>query len=308
MTLRRGPSFGGRYKGKVAVVTGASSGLGRCIALDLARAGATVVGVARRRDLLEELGRRMASVSPGSRTACCDVSDSEELAALLARVEAENGHVDVLVNNAGMDPGIRLSAITVEDFRRTFEVNTLAAVTGTLAVLPGMYARGEGVIVNVSSDGGRLPAPGPGAYPASKAALAAFSESLWYRARRMGVAVHVVYPAWMPTAMGIAALERGLRRPPRPLRRSEEEVSRLVLRRMGGADLEISASRVTDWATVFRALAPRAFRRARGGWESGRRAHRSHRSHRSHVEEGSEAATEGSSGVPEQPAGPVEVS
>lgn len=296
---RRKASFGGRYRGKVAVVTGASRGLGRAIAMDLARAGAVVVGVARNETLLDELARRMAAVSPGSSTVCMDIGDAASFQRLLARVETERGRIDVLVNNAAVDPGLRLSEITMDDFRRTFEVNTLAAIAGTLAVLPGMYERGEGVIVNVGSDGGRLPAPGPGAYPSSKAALAAFSESIWYRARLHGVAVHVLYPAWMPTDMGLKALERGLRRPPRPLRRSEEEVARLLLRRMGGAELEISVSRITSAASAFRALYPRTFRRARSAWESNGRRRRRATKRRPRPEMPGAVSSEGTPQAPE---------
>ncbi len=160
---------------------------------------------------------------------------------MLAELEKTRGRIDILVNNAGSDPGIRLAEMTMVDVRRTFEVNFFAAVAGTLAVLPGMVDRGEGIVVNVSSDGGRLPSPGPGVYPASKAALSAFTESVSFRVGRRGVRMHVVYPAWMPTAMGRAAIGRGLRAPPRLTRKTEEEVSRLVLDRIGGRRVELSA-------------------------------------------------------------------
>jgi short-subunit dehydrogenase len=133
-------------------------------------------------------------------------------------------------------------------------------------VLPGMIERGGGMIVNVSSDGGRLPSPGPGVYPASKAALSAFSESLSFRVARHGIRVHVVYPAWMPTAMGRQAMSRGLRAPPALTRRREEEVSRLMLARMGGQRTDISASRLIDTAAVFRAVMPRTYHHFRRAW------------------------------------------
>ena len=128
---------------------------------------------------------------------------------------SNDGPIDLLVNNAAQDPGVRLADITEDDFRHTFDVNFFAPVAATLAVLPAMLARGSGIIVNVSSDGGRLPSPGPGAYPSSKAALSAFSESISFRLGTRGVRVHIVYPAFMPTALGVGALQRGLRQPPR---------------------------------------------------------------------------------------------
>jgi short-subunit dehydrogenase len=145
-------------------------------------------------------------------------------------------------------------------------VNFFAPVAATLAVLPAMLERGHGIIVNVSSDGGRLPSPGPGAYPSSKAALSAFSESTSFRLGPKGVRIHVVYPAFMATELGLGALGRGLRRPPRLMTRSVEEVSRSILQRAGGPALEISASGLIDAAMVFRYLLPRAYLRLRRNW------------------------------------------
>jgi len=263
---RRRRDGGDRYRGKVVVVSGASAGLGRRVSLDLASAGASVTAVARRGERLDEVAEELRRRSDDSAVSVCDVSDTGAWAALVHEVEKSRGAIDVLVNNAGYDPGVRLAEMTMADVRRTFEVNFFAAVAGTLAVLPGMMDRGSGIVVNVSSDGGRLPSPGPGVYPASKAALSAFTESVSFRAERRGVRLHTVYPAWMPTAMGRDALGRGLRAPPRLTRRTEEEVARLIVDTMGGRSLEISASRLIDAATVFRAVMPRTYHRLRRSW------------------------------------------
>jgi NAD(P)-dependent dehydrogenase (short-subunit alcohol dehydrogenase family) len=196
----------------------------------------------------------------------CDVADTAALRAIVELTERDLGPVDVLVNNAAMDPGIRLVAITEEDFRHTFDVNFFAPVAATLAVQGAMAERGRGIIVNVSSDGGRLPSPGPGAYPSSKAALSAFSESISFRLGPKGVHVHVVYPAFMATELGMGALGRGLRRPPRLTMRSVESVSRRILAKAGGPSLEISASGLIDAAMVFRSLLPRPYHRLRKNW------------------------------------------
>jgi NAD(P)-dependent dehydrogenase (short-subunit alcohol dehydrogenase family) len=262
----RPPAFGGRYAGQVAVVTGASAGLGAQLCCDLARAGATVVGLARNADRLAALARELESHSPRSGTMVCDVADTAALGAALDAVVAAHGPIDLLVNNAAQDPGVRLFDITERDFRATFDVNVFAPVAATLAVMPSMVERGRGVIVNVSSDGGRLPSPGPGAYPASKAALSAFSESASFRLEPRGVSVHVVYPAFMATELGLSALGRGLRRPPRLTRRRVETVSRRILARAGGPRLEISVSGLIDAAMVFRSLLPRTYHRLRRSW------------------------------------------
>jgi len=248
------------------VVTGASAGLGAQLSRDLVRAGATVIGLARNAERLDTLRRELVVHSPGSTTMVCDVADTVALRAALEQITADHGPVDLLINNAAQDPGVRLTAITEQDFRHTFDVNFFAPVAATLAVLPAMLERGHGIIVNVSSDGGRLPSPGPGAYPSSKAALSAFSESTSFRLGPKGVRIHVVYPAFMATELGLGALGRGLRRPPRLMTRSVEEVSRSILQRAGGPALEISASGLIDAAMVFRYLLPRAYLRLRRNW------------------------------------------
>ena len=260
------PDFGGRYQGRVAVVTGASAGLGARLSVDLARAGATVFGLARNAERLDKLATELRTHAPGSGTMVCDVADTTLLLRALDQVATAHGPIDLLVNNAAQDPGVRLVDITDEDFRRTFDVNFFAPVAATLAVLPAMVERGSGTIVNVSSDGGRLPSPGPGAYPSSKAALSAFTESTSFRLGPRGVRVHVVYPAFMATELGLRALDRGLRKPPRLTTRSVETVSRRILAQAGGPSLEISVSGLTDAAMVFRSLMPQTYHRLRRFW------------------------------------------
>ena len=227
-----------------AVVTGASSGLGRRIALDLAAAGAKVTGIARR-------------PADGVDSVQCDVSDVDAY----RRVLADIGAVDVLVQAAGFEQRTRVEDAEFDLYRRTMELNFFAAVAGTLAVVPGMCERGRGVVVNISSDHGRAPAPGTPAYSASKAALSAFTESVAHEVRDRGVRLHVLYPGWVPTALGQGAVDQGMPQPPRAVRRTEEQISKLVLSRMGGAAVDINAARVAVAAPVFRALAPRLYAR-----------------------------------------------
>ena len=141
------------------------------------------------------------------------------------------------------------------------ETNYFGAVAGTLAVLPGMEERRRGVVVNVSSDSGRAPGPGELAYGASKAALSAFTESMALRLWGTGVHLHVLYPGWVPTAMGSGALDDGMPMPPKVVRRTEEQVSRLLIARMGGPRIDIDAAVVARMAPVARALFPGLYRR-----------------------------------------------
>jgi NAD(P)-dependent dehydrogenase (short-subunit alcohol dehydrogenase family) len=191
----------------------------------------------------------------------CDVSDTAGLALLLAGVEERRGGVDVLINNAGIGAPEEDGGDPVAPYRTVMETNFFAAVAGTTAVLPGMLRRGRGVVVNVSSDTGRAPGPGEAAYAASKAALSAFTESLSFDTEARGVRLHVLYPGWVPTAMSQGAVERGVPQPPKMVRRTEEEVSRLLLSRIGGPRVDIDAAPVGRLAPVARALAPGAYRR-----------------------------------------------
>jgi short-subunit dehydrogenase len=223
-----------------------------------------VVGVARREDLLARTAEEMRRSSPRSETRRCDVSDTDAFVALLHDAESRFGRIDVLVNNAGIEERTPVTdgAAPLETYRVILATNFLAAVAGTLAVLPAMTARRSGIVVNVSSDSARAPEPRAGAYAASKAALSAFTESVAHEVAGRGVHAHVLYPGWVPTAMGMSGIGEGTSLPPKPVRRTEAEVSALVLERMGGPRMEINAARLPLLAPIGRTLLPRAYQRA----------------------------------------------
>jgi short-subunit dehydrogenase len=244
--------------GSVAVVTGASSGIGREVAQELAASGATVVALARREDRLASLAEQLRRSTPESAYVVCDVSDTGRFVEILGELEADRGRIDILVNNAAIsEPG----GPGVEPYRQLMETNYFSVVAGTLAVLPGMRARGRGAVVNVSSDTARAPTPGEAGYSASKAAVSAFTEALSFETEGEGVYLHVLYPGWVPTEMTQPEGRADPHLPPRFVRRTPQQVAQLVVRRLGQRRLELDATKVARVAPVARALFPSAYRR-----------------------------------------------
>ena len=245
-------------------MTGASAGLGRRLAVDLASAGAVVIGVARREERLQSLVEAMRTHSPESSYRLCDLSDAASFVRLLEQVEMELDRIDILANIAGVGGIMRTEPATAASLRSIMEVNFIAPVAGMLAVLPGMRRRGSGAIANMSSDDGRAPGAGAADYSASKAALSAATESLSYDARPDGVMLHTVYPGWVPTEMGLTSVrDGGLPMPPRAVRRTEEQVSSLVLRRLFEPRLEINVAVLPLVAPFLRTVAPLTYQRMR---------------------------------------------
>jgi NAD(P)-dependent dehydrogenase (short-subunit alcohol dehydrogenase family) len=189
------------------------------------------------------------------------VSNTDAYTDLLRDIERRHGHLDILINNAGVEQPTPIShdITSMNVYRQIMETNYFAVVAGTLAVLPHMLARRSGIVVNVSSDSARAPTPRTGAYAASKAALSAFTESVAHEVAEQGVRVHVLYPGWVPTAMGRAGV--GDRLPPKLVRRTEGEVSLLVLERMGAERIEINAARLALLAPMARSLLPIPYQR-----------------------------------------------
>ncbi len=245
------------------MVTGASSGIGRAIALTLAERGAVVVGLARRKELLDELAPELAPPRRrAARRRSATWANRAPSRPRSAQTEAEHGPIDILVNNAGVDLMLPVPGGDARTVHQVFDVNFFATVTGTLAVVPGMVDRGWGAVVNVSSDSARAPEPRQGAYAASKAAISAFSESVAHEVAPRGVHVHVLYPGWVPTAMGLSGNEDGGSLPPKMVRRTVEQVARLTADRLGGPRVDINAARLPLLAPIARTVAPVSYQKA----------------------------------------------
>jgi NAD(P)-dependent dehydrogenase (short-subunit alcohol dehydrogenase family) len=171
-------SLSAAVRGKVVLITGASSGIGRAAAVKAADAGATVLLVARSVEKLEETKREIEAAGGVAHIHRCDMSEIEDVERMAEEVLAYHGQVDVLVNNAGRSirRSVGLSYDRFHDYERTIQLNYLGAVRLILALLPSMRARKSGHIINVSSIGTQTNPPRFSAYVASKAALDAFSR------------------------------------------------------------------------------------------------------------------------------------
>ena len=167
------------YTDKVAIVTGASSGIGYETARALARRGAVVVAVARREERLQRLVEDLRRHSPGSSYCCGDLSSSEFAEHVVGETLRLCGRLDILVNNAGIPKHKHVYHLSAEEAEQVMKSNFLSAVWMTLAALPPMLARGGGFIVNVSSVVAKVIPPREGIYAASKAAMNSFTEGLW---------------------------------------------------------------------------------------------------------------------------------
>jgi NAD(P)-dependent dehydrogenase (short-subunit alcohol dehydrogenase family) len=181
---------------RIALVTGASSGIGEATARKLHALGYVVYGAARRVDRMEELA------ADGIRTIAMDVTDDDSLRAGVDRILSETGRIDVLVNNAGYGSYGAVEDVPLDEARYQFEVNVFGAARLIQLVLPGMRAQRSGTIVNISSMGGRIYTPLGGWYHGTKFALEALSDCLRLEAKPFGVDVVVIEPGSIQTEWG----------------------------------------------------------------------------------------------------------
>ena len=218
------------FAGKVAVVTGASRGIGRVIALGLARRGAAVVGAARRLDFspgvggtLEETFAMIEAAGGAGLAVPGSITDAAGVRSLLAQAQDAFGRIDILVNNAGMHPGVSVTKMTDGQWNDMIAVNLTAPFLLMREVVPIMKAQGSGNILNVSSGAGsRSPRADNTGYGATKAALDRMSFNLAHELKDDGIAVN----AWLP---GVLATDMNAgRQPGEPVGLAEESVMWIV--------------------------------------------------------------------------------
>ena len=247
------------FRDRVVFITGASNGIGKRLAIDLAARGAIVVGCGRSRERLVETLKEIRKASPKSLMIACDIGDAEQVHGMMAKVLADFGRIDILINNAGIgmrQPFIDTPLATIEAIMRT---NYLGAVYCAHEVLPAMIARGSGQIVNISSVAGKIGTLNMAGYCASKFAMNGWSESLYHELKPLGVKVSVICPGPVSTAFDREFQDREPKSPP-ALFVSAAAVSRQVIRAIEKNRFAVVMPRSLALMCAFKRFAPRWFR------------------------------------------------
>ena len=264
------------FENKVAVVTGGASGIGRATAVAMARLGTDVVLADVNRRRLDEARAEIAALGSRVLAVHCDVAEDASVESLARTALGEMGHVDILMNNAGVVLRGALEQISIADWEWCLGVNVLGVVRGIRAFLPHMLARGSGYIVNTASVAGLLALTGEGApYIASKFAVVGLSEALALYARPFGIGVSVLCPGSVDTNLhetgrtvgmsperaaaetAVAATVQGSRL------MTADEVAQLVVEGIRGEAFFILADPSHRPILVSRAQDPNAFLEAR---------------------------------------------
>jgi len=247
------------FTDQVVLITGAATGIGRCLAIDFAKLGAVVIGCGRSKERLARALNELRVISPASRMIPCDVGDREQVQGMMAEVLGAFGRIDILINNAGVGMRKPFAEASVDAIEEVMRTNYFGMVYCTHAALPSMIARGGGHIVNISSVAGKIGTPNLSGYCASKFAMNGFSESLYYELRPLGIHVSVICPGPVRTDFN-RAFANSEPKAPAFLTLAPETVSRLVIRAIVKKKFEV----VMPWslALIARAahMAPDLFR------------------------------------------------
>jgi hypothetical protein len=239
-------------KGKVVIVTGASSGIGEATARQFAREGAKVVLAARRVDRLEALAKEITSMGTGAETLVvqADLSKLEDIQSLIKQTLDKYGHIDVLVNNAGFGRLDWLEKLDpLKDIQSQFDVNVLGVIQTTRQALPVMMKQRSGHIINMCSMAGLVATPTYTIYAACKHAVHGFSEALRREVKPWGIDVSMIYPGGVTTEFGQhAGIQRKTKATtPKSLLLTADDVGRAVVQLVRSP----RAMWILPWAWTF---------------------------------------------------------
>lgn len=239
---RRAPS--------TVLVTGASSGIGRALAIEYARRGAKVAVSARRAPELEALCREIAQTGGKAVALPCDVADPAAVAEMVRAADRELGSLDMVIANAGVGKTRRTTRLAMEDVTSVVDVNVRGALATLVAAIPVALAHQRGHLVGVSSLAGRIALPNAGAYNASKAALSSFLETLRLDLGPLGIDVTDVQPGFVDTPIAAGAKH------PRPMQWSAEKAARVIADRLERAPRVIAFPWPLDLLTRLARVLP----------------------------------------------------
>lgn len=238
----------------LTVITGASRGLGRALALKLAEPGARLVLIARNEAALAEVATEVRHRGAHAIVEALDVADCERAAQRLRRLDAEHGGFDRVIANAGVGPRLDVPAYAWEALRGPCHVNFCGAAATLTAALPAMVDRGRGHLVGIGSLSSFGALPGAGAYSAPKAGLSMLLECLRLEVAPLGVAVTTVFAGFIDTAM-VAH-----RRQAMPQRLSVDDAAARIVRALPARPARIDFPQPLAWAARAGACLPRALR------------------------------------------------
>jgi 3-oxoacyl-[acyl-carrier protein] reductase len=185
-------------QGKVALVTGAGRGIGKAIAVSLAKSGCRLILAARTREQLDDVAKTIGNEAVVIPT---DLTRDDELHRLVEQSSKTWGGVDVLINNAGWGKRAPVIRANVEDWDQTLRLNLRAPMILAQKLVPGMIAKGEGAVINIGSVSGKSGEANGAAYSASKFGLIGFTQSLYEEVREYGIKVAVILPGYVDTPM-----------------------------------------------------------------------------------------------------------
>lgn len=231
-------------RGTRAVITGAGSGLGRALSIELGRRGASVLVNDIDLGAAEETVGLVRAAGGEARAQRCDVRVPDEVFALKTTMDDVFGGTDLVVNNAGVAVAGRIGDVALEDWKYAVDINLLGVVHGCHVFVPEMKRRGRGLVLNVASSAGLVSMPILGPYNATKAAVVALSETLHAEVRRHGVGVTVLCPTFFTT--NIAKNQRGTATADdralvdgrmRASRTQADDVARAAIRALSAGDL-----------------------------------------------------------------------
>ena len=238
------------FENKVIVITGASSGIGEASAEKFAKKGANLVLVARRKEKLEQVEKKLSKYSIKTMIQVCDVSDKEQVKQMSQKVIETFSKIDILVNNAGFVIYGKVNELSIEDIESQMKTNYFGTIYCTKSFLPYFLKQNSGHIVNVASVGGSFGVPGIASYCATKFAMLGFSEGLHHELHGTNVGITVVSPIMVRTSLFDHPSFKNFTKHATGVSLSPETIANAIIKAANSSRLEIvvpSVVRIGIW-------------------------------------------------------------